>query len=157
MTFPSSSKGAIGIFWGLLILEEACAFWAQSRRAVKKVSPMQVPVPVEPHVMQHFVRSRAENGAEKISGWLRIPVETGQQIFVAHVAFCPPLAQIPQFDLYQTEGPQARLRTTQLLAYGARIELRLNALPAKPTEIVVHFEASALSELTRRRGDTEGE
>lgn len=91
------------------------------------------------HVVQQFVRTQASDGTEGISGWLRISVAARQRTVSAHVAFCPPLGRVPSWDLRQTEGPKARLRTTQLMTYGARIEAKLDASPAEPAELLVRF------------------
>jgi len=152
LTFPGTSPAAIGVFWAILLAEEAWALGIRSGRTTG-ASPRQVPPsPAQEsrcavlsassadQVMQHFERAQGRNGVERISGWLRIPVAAGQRTVTAHVAFCPPLRCVPAWALRQNEGPKARIRTTQLMAYGARIEMKLDASPAQPVEIVVRFD-----------------
>ena len=158
MTFPGSSVAAIGSFWAILVAEEVWAFSMHASPAAKESwipgslgslteeKEGEVPLPARSaadHVVQHFERTERGDGAEGISGWLRIPVAAGQRTVSAHVAFCPPFGRIPTWNPRQVEGPNARLRTTQLMAYGARIELKLDASPVEPVEILVHFDGHA--------------
>jgi hypothetical protein len=155
MTFPGSSVAAIGGFWAILVAEEAWAFSMHSRAASKESwipnSPGslmeetggEVSLPARSaadHVVQHIERTEGKDGVEGISGWLMIPVAVGQRTVYAHVAFCPPFGRVPTWNPRQAEGPHARLRTTQLMAYGARIELKLDASPVEPAEILVKFD-----------------
>jgi hypothetical protein len=161
MTFPGSSVAAIGGFWTILVAEEVWAFTMHVRPAAKESWPFDSPSPraEEPpvplplparsaadQVVQHFERTQGTDGTEGISGWLRIPVAAGQRTVSAHVAFCPPFGRVPTWDPQQIEGPHARLRTTQLMAYGARIELKLDASPVEPAEIVVRFDGHAATD-----------
>jgi hypothetical protein len=83
-------------------------------------------------VVQQLVRSQAADGSEQLRGWLRTRFAAGQRTASAHVAFCPPFAATPQLTVEQIGGPEARLKTGQLLPYGVRIDLKL----AEPAEEV---------------------
>ena len=66
-------------------------------------------------VVQQLTRSRAANGTEEISGWLRTSFAAGQRTASVHVAFCPPLGATPELSVEQIDGPEARIKTAQVL------------------------------------------
>ena len=93
-------------------------------------------------VSQQLVRSRVADGAEELSGWLRLAFAAGQRTGSIHVAFCPPFATAPELTIEQSGGPEARIKTAQLLPYGARIDLKLAAAAGEPTSVLLQFTAS---------------
>jgi hypothetical protein len=99
-----------------------------------------VPV-VLPEVTQQFTRCETPDGAEELSGWLRLPFAAGQRTGSIHVAFCPPLRVTPELEVEQIEGPQARIKTAQLLPFGARFDLKLAAPTEEPTTVLLQFTA----------------
>jgi hypothetical protein len=46
----------------------------------------------------------------------------------------------------QTEGPDVRIKTGQVLPYGVRLDLKLAATPKEPTSILIQFSAWAAGE-----------
>jgi hypothetical protein len=92
-------------------------------------------------VIQQLTRSQAADGAEELSGWLRLPFAPGQRTGTVHVAFCPPLRVTPELAVEQVEGPEARIKTAQLLPYGARFDLKLAAAAEGPTAVLLQFTA----------------
>jgi len=92
-------------------------------------------------VIQQLTRSQAADGAEELSGWLRLPFAPGQRTGSVHVAFCPPLRVTPELAVEQVEGPEARIKTAQLLPYGARLDLKLAAAAEGPTAVLLQFTA----------------
>ena len=68
----------------------------------------------------------------------------GQRSASVHVAFCPPFARTPNATVEQIEGSRARVKTVQLLPYGARFDLKL-AVPSQLAETLL-LEFSAVSE-----------
>jgi hypothetical protein len=92
-------------------------------------------------VTQQLTRSRADDGSEEISGWLRTAFAAGQRTGSVHVAFCPPLAATPRLEVEPIEGPEARIKTAQLLPYGARLDLKLAAAAKQPVVVLLRFSA----------------
>jgi hypothetical protein len=97
-------------------------------------------------VLQHLTRHQAADGEEEWVGWVRMPVAVGQRTGHVHVAFCPPLACVPELAVQQIEGPEARIRIAQLLPYGVRFDLKLSAAAAEPGSVLVYFFAKAPKE-----------
>ena len=92
-------------------------------------------------VTQQLTRSQAADGAEELSGWLRMAFAAGQRTGSLHVAFCPPFAVTPELEVEQLDGPEARIKTAQLLPYGARLDLKLAAAAEEPTSVLLQFSA----------------
>ena len=97
-------------------------------------------------VTQQLIRSRAADGAEELSGWLRPTFAAGQRTGSIHVAFCPPFAAAPELAVEQIDGPEARIKTAQLLPYGVRLDLKLAAAADQPTTILLQFSARTTRE-----------
>ena len=57
------------------------------------------------------------------------------------MAFCPPFAATPELEVEQLDGPEARIKTAQLLPYGARLDLKLAAAAEEPTSVLLQFSA----------------
>jgi hypothetical protein len=94
-------------------------------------------------VVQQLTRRIDADGAETLSGWLRMPFAIGQRTANVHVAFCPPMRVAPEVSVEQIEGPAARIKTAQLLPYGARLDLKLAAAAEAPTDVLLLFSARA--------------
>jgi hypothetical protein len=97
------------------------------------------------NVTQQLTRSQAADGDEELSGWLRTTFAPGQRTASVHVAFCPPFAATPQLEVEQLDGPEARIKTAQLLPYGARLDLKLAAAAEEPTNVLLQFSARTAS------------
>ena len=52
-----------------------------------------------------------------------------------------PFNRAPRLEVRQREGPAARVKTTQLLPYGARLDLKLAAPAEKPLVVLLQFTA----------------
>jgi hypothetical protein len=92
-------------------------------------------------VTQQLTRSQAADGTETLSGWLRMAFAAGQRTGNVHVAFCPPFAATPELEVEQLDGPETRIKTAQLLSYGARLDLKLAAAADEPTSVLLQFSA----------------
>jgi hypothetical protein len=106
-------------------------------------------LPVAPgEVIQQLTRSRAADGSELLDGFLRLAFAPMQRTAIAHVAFCPPFPRVPRLEVRQLDGPAARVKTVQLLPYGARLDLKLVAAAEKPLAVLLQFSArSAVGDL----------
>ncbi len=141
----------------VLTVEESWAWgWYQKRRGQNGGSPSLPPEPVLPlprspvseidgsesfaeDVTQRLTRSLSADGSETLSGWLRAPFVVGQRTGSVHVAFCPPFAAMPELEVEQVDGPEARIKTAQLLPYGVRFDLKLAAPAEEPVFVVLQF------------------
>ena len=54
----------------------------------------------------------------------------------------PPLPVVPELSVKQIDGPEARVKTAQLLPYGVRLDLKLVAAAEEPTtnSLVIHAD-----------------
>lgn len=156
LSLPGSSVIGLAALWLALLAEEVWS-WATAWRlhttaesTLKPPSRLIATKVVRPgsksQVIQTMTRRRSEQ-QDVIEGTVRIEFAAGQRTEVAHLAFCPPLSCVPDFELEQTAGPLVRLKETQLFPYGVRIEARLNAESAHPESIVVRFAAADPGEL----------
>jgi len=114
----------------------------QSAGVAVQLPPQQTDVPPE-EVLQQLTRSQAADGSEQLSGWLRIAFAAGQRTGSVHVAFCPPFARTPELVVEQLAGPEARIKTAQLLPYGVRLDLKLNAAGEQAASVLLQFSAQA--------------
>ena len=158
--------------WGILIAEEAWAWrpgtmpglpemprWRRPRfrpvrvdapqaiaphsTAHSEAPPMVADPPPDATVTQKITRSQAADGTESLSGWLRIPLASGQRTANVHVAFCPPFPHTPRARVKQLEGPEARVKTVQLLPYGVRFDLKLREPSESAAAVLLQFSAKA--------------
>jgi len=150
LTFAATPWPARLSFWGLLILEEAWTLWPRARAGDAAKRPPVMPLPAASaaiaatpasEVVQQLTRSQAADGSELLTGFLRLAFAPGQRTASVHVAFCPPFKSAPRLEVRQCEGPSARVKTVQLLPYGARLDLKLAAPADKPLAVLLQFSA----------------
>jgi hypothetical protein len=138
LSLPGSPPAGLVLLWALLIVEESWAWvpvrkWFRGRVVPAPGTPETQPGedPADPRavpsgdVIQQFTRRRAADGTEMLSGWLRVALCAGQRTASIHLSFCPPLDRAPQLVVHQREGPPARVKASQVLPYGARLDLKL--------------------------------
>ncbi len=101
-------------------------------------------------MVQQFTRRHTAEGDDLVEGWLRVRLEPGQRNTHAHIAFCPPLARVPQLEFEQADGPSARVKLGQALPYGARFEVKLDAVG--PAEVMIAFSARSRISATDAAG-----
>ena len=94
-------------------------------------------------VLQQMTRIKEADGTEKLTGWLRLTLAAGQRTGSLHVAFCPPMPAAPELSVEQIDGPEARVKTAQLLPYGVRLDLKLVAAAEEPSSVLLRFSARA--------------
>lgn len=148
------------VYWAIVILEES---WAWSRPLVERNSfrsPHSVDLNsfrsvsflTEPsshdlagtsrqRITQEYTRASLADGQELIRGSLHLALRDGTRVATAHVAFCPPFAERPQFDVRLTAGPACRVKLGQLVPQGARIEIKLHAPAAATDRLSLEFTA----------------
>jgi hypothetical protein len=94
-------------------------------------------------VTQQLVRSRAADGSDVLSGRLRVELAPGGRTASVHVAFCPPFGRTPNLEVRQLDGPDGRIKTAQLLPYGARFDLKLAQPSEEPSAVLLQFTAAS--------------
>ncbi len=139
--------------WAIIVIEEGLAWlWLLVRGEKNSRSPAgtsprlpeeKTPDPfiITPEVTQQLVRSVVAGGAEELRGRLRLSFAPRQRTGSVHIALCPPLSVTPEVQVEQIEGPQARIKTAQLLPYGIRFDLKLAAASESPTAVLLQFTA----------------
>jgi hypothetical protein len=153
LTLPGT--GLVGALLGwLVLLGSEAAAWsrraAASRPALRGLSERTADVAVEqpeeelpPGLLQQMTRVETEEG-QSLHVLVRVHLSPGDQLGVAHLSFCPPLAAPPQLAAHAVDVA-ADVRLTHVEAFGARIEVRLPQ-PAAATQsllIEVFGEGSA--------------
>lgn len=164
LSLPGSDTASLFLLWAILAGEEAWAWrraiWRALRRPTSRLAgfgpvrtdgceaPAPHFVPAAPHTshlpdgaVQQLTRVQAADGSDELTGWLRAAFQGGQRLASIHVAFCPPFQRIPQVVAQQLGGPEARLNTTQVLPYGARLDLKLAVPAEQPDSVLLHFTA----------------
>lgn len=165
LSLPGTSVGGLLLFWGILVAEECWAWRRAGRRRLapgrssgpavelnrthapqrfepRAAQPSPMPdAPPAQEVTQQMVRSLAPGGGEVLAGWMRVPMALGQRSTSVHLAFCPPFSRTPRVKVEQLEGPRARIKTVQLLPYGARFDLKLAAQTDTAVIVLLRFSA----------------
>ena len=171
VSLPGSSVAGLAVLWSVLAVEESWAWLPAARRRQFRIAvpawrrrpvtcdagsrPMKqhgqdgratlllLDPPATADVLQQLTRSRSAEGVETLSGWLRVPLAAGQRSTSVHVAFCPPFATTPKASLQQVDGPPARIKTVQLLPFGARFDVKLASVTEAATVLLLQFSARA--------------
>jgi hypothetical protein len=155
LSVSGTSPAGLAALWGILALEEV-AVRLRGKRGVRNLLPVRpdgrfakkVPdtfsfaVPAD-EVTQQLTRSQSADGVETLSGWLRVGLGPGQRSANVHVAFCPPFGRTPTLEVTQSAGPPSRIKTVQLLPFGARVDLKLNQAGDEPTSVLLQFSAES--------------
>jgi len=139
LSLPQSTAVGLAVFWTIILGTESCFFAYSAFGRLFRIA-LEPQTAVE-RITQQLVRSQDADGAETISGILRAEFLRGQRTAAVHVAFCPPLSALPALEVSQTDGPPARVKTVQLLPYGARFDIKLAKDAAAPTAVAVQFSA----------------
>jgi hypothetical protein len=165
LSLPGTVATGVLAFWAMLVAEECWAWrvvvvrlsqWrgrqeqeglsagtdAPTLEAVRSTQYAAETKTLPSTMLQHFTRSQAADGSEELSGWVRVPFVAGQRTGNAHLAFCPPFATTPELVVEQLDGPRCRIKTVQLLPYGARLELKCAAVAKDPGSVLLRFSAN---------------
>jgi len=97
----------------------------------------------DPQLLSQIERRMLAEGGEQIVGSLVAAFAAQQRTHDVHLPFCPPLAKLPTVEAEAVEGPAARVRVVQVLANGARLEVRLDEPAGEPTRVLVQVLASS--------------
>jgi hypothetical protein len=170
VSLPRSSPAAIAAAWFLWTAGEAAAWIAVrpslSRRAARPSAAMylqrsatlELSGPVEhaeeeseedevpAGLLQRLERVTTEDG-ETVYALVRVPLEAGSRLGIAHLAFCPPLPAAPKLAAAGRDEWAEDVRITEAETYGTRLEIRLNR-PASAGESVL-VEVWSQAEIAR--------
>ena len=91
-------------------------------------------------VTQQMLRRQTATG-ERVEGTFRVAFLAGERSRAAHIAFCPPLEGELVCSAEAAEGPSAAVRVTQLLAWSARFEVKLDRGADFGDSVAVEFVA----------------
>ena len=94
-----------------------------------------------PEVLRRVERSVGPAGEDICWGQIRSEFLPGQRTAAIHLEFCPPFQRSPELHVEQVDGPDATVKTTQILPYGARLEVRLAQSGSECFETRIEFSA----------------
>ena len=94
-------------------------------------------------VVRRIERSIGPVGEDICAGQIRTGFLPGQRTAAIHLDFCPPFQRVPVLHVEQVEGPDAAVKTSQILPYGARLEIRLAQIGDEYFETRIEFSAIA--------------
>ena len=149
VSVPGSSRGALTALWLVVLAQAGWLLW-QTRGA--GLTPEADPFSPDPFlqadvmglpagVEQQLVRATDPQAGVIIHGRLRAIFEAGQRHAALHVAFCPPLRQLPTVSIEPLAGPPATTKIGVALLHGTRIDVRLEQIPTIATTVVLAFHA----------------
>lgn len=98
--------------------------------------------PADERVVQQLRRSTTRDGVDVLRGSLCATFPPGLRTLSVHVAFCPAFAERPRMEFRQTSGPTARIKLGQLLAFGARFDIKLAATAEVDETVVLEISAA---------------
>ncbi|HZZ28676.1 MAG TPA: hypothetical protein VFE46_11795 [Pirellulales bacterium] len=153
ITVPGSAWYSVAIMW-ISVCSAEIGLW-QARRSrwsdkVPSLSRPQLRAPfATPFIInldpitatQKLVHHRLSDGTAKIEGWVRIDFADGQRTGITHVAFCPAFRQTPYVEVDVGDGPSCEIRTTLVVPWGVRWELKLDAIATQPVTTILEFIA----------------
>jgi hypothetical protein len=145
LTRGGFSASAAVAFWLTLVCEEG---WAWRREFILRRQEPSLALAAAGGLagnvlLQQFTRLRTSEGEEIIRGSLAMTIESGNRAAAGHVAFCPPFAERPHFEMRPNSAKDVTLKLSQLYPHGARIEAK-RGQPAKiETTFSVQFVARA--------------
>ena len=144
VSLSGTSAPALATAWTIGIAGEAFGWWTRKRgqASIHREKRSLTPFSSE-EIAQEIVRSRLADGSEVVRGVVSVVFSQGQRTAAAHVAFCPPLPGVPNMVARQIAGPEARIKEGQVLAYGARFDLKLAAPCEWPAAVRLEFTASS--------------
>jgi acid phosphatase family membrane protein YuiD len=139
------SSAAAAFFWLVIVSEEALG-WRRQFRSSWRASTgggLAEGQTTTNRVVQEFTRLVTAEGEDIIRGSVAVQVVSGCRMAAGHVAFCPPFAERPRFEIRPHAQQDAALKVSQLYPHGARVEVKLPQPAKTDTTVAVHFVARA--------------
>jgi len=132
LTFADATS--VGLL-GLLLVEEWIS-WTGYRNARGRGSPGG-----GSGWTQQYERGPSGDGGEIIRATLRGRFPERDRALQLHLAFCPPLADVPRVEARQLSGPQVQIQVGQCQRYGVRLDLRRDRSEPNPHEVTLSLLA----------------
>ena len=124
-------------------LEPAAPHFGLANKSGDPTAPADERIaPSDERVIQQLTRSTTREGVDVLRGSLCATFPPGLRTLSVHVAFCPAFAERPRMEFRQTSGPAARIKLAQLLAFGARFDIKLGASAQVDEMVVLDISAS---------------
>ena len=99
----------------------------------------ELPLPAD--VEQQLQRTVDAQGDVVISGRIQQKFVPNQRTAAVHIAFCPPLAAVPEVKVEQVDGTEATVKIAEVLPLGVRIEVRLRRAAKEPQHVTLTLHA----------------
>ena len=159
VSLPASSTFGLAVLWLTVVGEELQQYWiARVRRTLgtprdsattviqrgghaSEESSVAAQRRDQTIAQQIAYRSTAEGNAV-VEGWLCATFIAAQRTAIVHVAFCPPFHQTPQVEVEPLDGPSCDIRSTLVLPWGVRWEVKLAEPATQPASVVLEFFAA---------------
>lgn len=93
--------------------------------------------------LQWMSRTLGDDGREYVEGTVAVHFAADQKQATAHLAFCPPLAELPEVECEVLDESDVRVKTGAVYPYGVRIEARRTGAIDRPETVQVGYTASA--------------
>lgn len=90
---------------------------------------------------QRITRACQTPDGDVLHALLRCRLEPSQRLASVHIGFCPPFRAVPEITLRAVDGPDARVTLGENLAWGARIDVRLQQPCESATSCVLELVA----------------
>ena len=157
LTMPGTAAWAIAVAWFILIGAEGLSWLVAfrpellrgvrtRRRAANQLATPESTAETDSELpaglVQQLSRIR-EGGRESIHAVLLAEIVPGDRQAALHVAFCPPLEEKPELTAHALDTDDAEVRITQAETFGARIEVRLQAIVSDKRIVLVELLGSA--------------
>lgn len=169
LAVPGTSPRAVVVALLVVAAEELLAWWAarpvasRSNPTFEHATPLTPPagnaaagntavISAPESFYQIVVRTRSDEGSERLEARCRTVFQPGQRHATEHLAFCPPFAAAPEITCEVLEGARARIRVTRSFAHGARLELRLPSAASEPAEVTFRLVAAVPAAMAAAEG-----
>ena len=160
LSIPGTFAATWAVLWGVVVVAEICSWSAFMLSGAPRPAPtiarvhrlgdrklrFDLPHQAQPRLLgedisQQITLGNTKDGRNLYRGWIRATFQARQRIETIHVAFCPPFETTPTLTARQVQGPPATTKISQLLPYGARLELRLDAPAEGESRVLFSFSA----------------
>jgi hypothetical protein len=163
LSFSGSHPVALAGFWAVVAAGEiwnwrGLLFRTRGPKAAPRAAFFRDEVkepddlePAEPpdDVLQQLTLRGIPEGGHELSGWLRMPLAAGQRTGSLHVAFCPSFDDVPAIQAEQVSGPDCRVKASQVLPYGARLDVKLEEAAREEGSVLVWLYAACSGEIAK--------
>ncbi|MDO5553942.1 MAG: hypothetical protein Q4G68_09275 [Planctomycetia bacterium] len=136
-----SSPGLFAAYAVLVVAADGCIAWRLTQLEdglARKVMQWAHGVEVQAHFEEEWEESMTEDeqlvhqqtrrvqedGGERVEGLVRVRFDSGQELQTVHLAFCPPLDNVPDLEYGILSDDDVHLKATLVMPYGARLEMK---------------------------------